>query len=58
MNDSLLTQQKSTEGIMNHSFRSNAKFSEKLTFLTPLHAPGMCIREQEMLVFWKILYTY
>ena len=42
-----------------HSFGMYAKFSQKLTFLTPLIRTYMCVsRGQEILVFRKILCTY
>ena len=40
-----------------HSFSTYAKFSEKLTFLTPWYAVRVRIRGQEILVFRKILRT-
>ena len=45
--------------IRGHPLSTNAKFSEKLTFLTPWYAyVRVRIKELEMLVFRKILRTY
>ena len=45
--------------IRGHPLSTYAKFSEKLTFLTPWHAHvRVRIRGLEMLIFQKILRTY
>ena len=42
-----------------HPLTTYAKFSEKLTFLTPRYAHvRVRIRRLEMFVFWKIFRTY
>ena len=45
--------------VSGHQLSTYAKFSEKLTFLTPSYArPHVHIRVLEMLLFRKILRTY